>query len=330
MNSVSTLTNHKRTITFLGQTKFLSCDSKGYHKKVSDCPFGLSSFGDTRGLSRIIKLYTYPNAKIEETIGVLHDNKTNRVYIADPKEQINNALKYTHDYIVYDIEPSFPNLTDVTPEYFDNNEKNLGKIFTAISEYFKRLEKADTKRLSSNTEETLKYQERIQKSQHFQWLAEMCKNIYEEAGSLREELFNCQKLILIRKNLIQDILTDIPVFSKELQKKQNLIEKTSAKIKRLQNKLNQLKTSISNDDKTIEIQNLTDDINTLNNKLLKYTKRVTYLKDYIENSPNNIEKNNNIINNTEQKIIYLKQQLIAYYKKLNNFYKNQGIKIVIK
>ena len=78
---------------FKGTTKYLSCDSAGQHKRISECPYGTAVFGETKGLTDLIKKFAYPYANIEETIGNLHENRTNRVYYADPNEVIGDSIK---------------------------------------------------------------------------------------------------------------------------------------------------------------------------------------------------------------------------------------------
>lgn len=71
---------------FNGTTKFLSCNSDGKRKRIAEYLYGSSSFGDTRGLTDLVQRWTYPYAYVEETIGKYHNDKTFKVYIADPNE----------------------------------------------------------------------------------------------------------------------------------------------------------------------------------------------------------------------------------------------------
>ena len=43
------------SLSFYGKTRFMSCNSDGKAKRISDCPFGTAYFGETKGLSEFVK-----------------------------------------------------------------------------------------------------------------------------------------------------------------------------------------------------------------------------------------------------------------------------------
>lgn len=69
------------------------------------------------------------NSSVEQTLGAYHVNKTSQAYFADPMEPISDAIKERADYIVYDNEPAYPEIDEVSKNYFGTQRKNYRDDF---------------------------------------------------------------------------------------------------------------------------------------------------------------------------------------------------------
>jgi len=316
---LSTIDNVK----FKGVTKYLSCDSAGRYKRISECPFGTTYFGETKGLTDLIKRFSYPYANIEETIGKLHENRTNKVYYADPNEIVRDSIKLTHDYIVHDVEPSFPNIIE---DYFGEGRKEVNKRFKELINYYARLQSTE-----------LKQNKPMYKSTK-QILTEMCVKIYGESSELRKTEDALYATIQNNTKEIQKIEQIIPRYENELNKKrislskhQNNLAIEEDKLNKWKYKRNSLKENpnrTKNEVETIKqnIKSLTESvenikckitannikINSLENHLTEAYKKIIEYKDEIENSKNMLEQT--------------KKALLPNYEKLCKIYKQYGIK----
>ena len=63
------------------------------------------------------------NSSVEQTLGAYHVNKTSQAYFADPMEPISDAIKEKVDYVVYDNEPAYPEIDEVSKNYSEHKEK---------------------------------------------------------------------------------------------------------------------------------------------------------------------------------------------------------------
>ena len=80
------------------------------------------------------------NSSVEQTLGAYHVNKTSQAYFADPLEPISDAIKEKADYIVYDNEPAYPEIDEVSKNYFGTQRKNYRDDFEEVRQYYYRRE----------------------------------------------------------------------------------------------------------------------------------------------------------------------------------------------
>lgn len=310
---------------FYGKTKFLSCNSEGKNRRISDCPFGTAYFGETRGLINFVKKHSFPHADIEETIGTVHDKPTYRIYFADPKEIVSDTIKQKHDYIVYDIEPSFPDIR----LYFDTDKDEIKKGFEIVKDYYKRLENSANGNFDILNNSRLK-----------QKIADICSQIFDEGNSLRTTLQDLQSKLKVKTEHIKLMENNISLFTKELNLREirlpNQEKMLDAKKRSFENYLkrrNALKEKFKRTpeeyaiiNKQIEKYNM--EISKIKAKINKHKTRIEYIKTYLKQVPDKIELYRNEINRINIKIADLKIALLPVLKKLQDVYTINGIKII--
>ena len=314
-------------VGFKGQTKYLSCDSEGNHKKIAEYLYGTSSFGDTRGLKDFIQQRTYPYASVEETIGNLHNNKTFQVYIADPQEVVDKTIKVSHDYIVYDNEPNFP---DIRERYFTPKYGNLDQEFQNVLEYFKRMENAAV----HSSDELL--------AKRRQELALTCKTIFNESSGLREEEQDLKLKIQQKSDKIEEIKLNSEKFQRELNIKKATLPRHHKSLQAKDRKLNNLldkkialknKTGTKPEDIDLidkKIQKMTEVKYALQAKINHYEAKVIYWESYIKNAPKRIAEYSDAIFKMQNRLKEIQYELKPNFEKLCAFYTANGIKIIKK
>jgi len=108
----------------------------------------------------------YPNSSIEKTLDTFHLNRTGKIYFADPMEQVSEKQKKEVDYVVYDNEPSYPNINEeVKKTYLTKTDENYRSRFEQIRDYFYRREMGGF----ANTDDAKKEQ----------WKAAECIRIFD-------------------------------------------------------------------------------------------------------------------------------------------------------
>ena len=111
------------------------------------------------------------NSSVEQTLGAYHVNKTSQAYFADPMEPISDAIKERADYIVYDNEPAYPEIDEVSKNYFGTQRVDYNEDYKAIRNYYYRREMGGFADIAD-----AKYQ---------QWQADACIQMYDKGGHLR-------------------------------------------------------------------------------------------------------------------------------------------------
>ncbi len=114
----------------------------------------------------------HKNSYAETTLGAYHADQKNRVYFADPMEPISDNIKENADKIIYDNEPSYPDVNkEVSRNYFGAERKNYKNDFEEVRQYYYRREMGGF----ASVEEA-KYQ---------QWQAAECARLYDKGGHYR-------------------------------------------------------------------------------------------------------------------------------------------------
>lgn len=233
--------------------------------------------------------YWQKNSSIEEALGTYHNNKTGKVYFADPMEYVSDRIKDSVDYIVYDNEPSYPDVNkEVRENYLGRLRKDFKKDFEEIRNYYYRREMGGF----ANVDEA-KYQ---------QAQAAHCGALYDKAGDLRyrKEICEDELTALVEKNekISQGILSS----EKELANERKLllgIDTQIVNLKKVQNnymnisKIMQEGLSNENQVKSIANDRMSDFVKDLHNAFMraKYPdkkeskQKNAYEKYNIENRP---------------------------------------------
>lgn len=305
-------------IQFKGITKFLSCNSEGKQRRLSEYPFGTASFGETRGLSDFIKKHSYPNASIEETIGKLHDNPTHRVYVADPNEIVDDLIKISHDYIVYDCEPVFP---DLGRTYFDSPD-SLEKGFRDVKSYFERLEHSGSRNKNYNID------------QRMLRFADFCLRIIDENKDLIEQKASLERKISARKELVKRTEESVTLYKQELERKKRILENHNKKLGIKTDRLNSLINKSNKQKDSFElkekIEKYQKDIEKIKSKIKAYEASIEEMENYLAEAPRKTEQCMSELLYFMQELKAVKNALMPSYKKLCNLYAKQGIKVNLR
>ncbi len=335
---------------------------KGYSKYISnindnDCLLfdcHRLYFNDADSLAGVLRQtkIPVPNPSVEKTLGSFHTKSTGQVYFANPKEIVNDYLRSKHDYIVYDNEPSYPDVNkEVSRNYFGTERKNYGQDYQEIYEYYKRLENADWKTLDeikhdnnmpfdTKREKAAYYEHRIDESKYQEDQAKTCKRIYEEGNGLRTE-----------KEYLEDKNSDNERRIKELNNKKNkneieianerqrnvyrrrYLETLGERVQKYEELKKYTESCIDTAKgekeelidlllkRTREKEKLTADLIMGENKISQLSKENQEVPALIKNLQNAIVKNNT-------QIADIKAKLIPIFDKLKNYYASQGIKII--
>lgn len=314
-------------VNFYGKTRFLSCNSEGKAKRVSDCPFGTAYFGETRGLNELVKRHSYPFAKVEETIGKMHEDKTYRIYVAEPKEYVNDLIKQNHDYIVYDIEPNFPDIR----LYFDTEQEDLKKGFQVVKDYFKRLETSTSSKNDIDIFNISKLKQKV---------ADIGEKIFDESENLRTQKYNLENKLNARYIRIREIAENLPLYKKELEirhsrlvNQEKLLEVKERGLDSCITRKSILEKKINKKPEEIEKVNTQiakheEAIRSIKSKIESHKKRIEFLKQYIDEAPEKTIKFEQEAAEIKQKIVDIKKALIPNFRKLKNLYTTNGIKII--
>jgi predicted nucleic acid-binding Zn-ribbon protein len=308
---------------FSGRTKFLSCDAGGKYKKIAKYLYGSSSFGDTRGLQVLVKKYSYPYAKVEETIGKFHNDITYKIYYADPKEVVDNGIKHSHDYIVYDNEPLFP---DLRKKFFSPQYGNLDNEFKVVYDYFKRMEGVVTKKSD------------VDFARKNQVLADSCRKIFEESADLRKEQEAIINDILSKEEKIEQIKVNVKDYETKSAKKRETIpmhkktlEAKMRKLSRYRDKFSLLQNKGDNSDEIrivqANIERYEAECKALAEKIKKYEERLVYWENYIKNAPQEISDITECISKKRTILDGVEGLIQLNYYKLCKFYKENGIRV---
>ena len=314
-------------ISFKGKTRYLSCNSEGKARTVSDCPFGTSSFGETRGLSEFVKKHSYPTANIEETIGKTHYNRTYRIYVTDPTEVVNDTIKQNHDYIVYDVEPEFPEVR----VFMDIEQERINKGFRNMHEYYQRLENDGLNRGNSHIVNLSKIKQRI---------TSLCSKMVDESSDLRAEKLEAQNKLRAKQKRIQEIEANIPEYQKDLEIKQNkltmaeqTLQKKEQVLSNWQYKQRLLKDKQKkNPDEINKVNYYTERnqiiVSNIKSRIEHYKSRIEFIENYISKAPSKIEFFLGEIKNLQRRIADINKLMLPHLKKLQEFYTVNGIKII--
>lgn len=115
--------------------------------------------------------FWHKNSSVEDTLGSYHSRKTNLAYFADPMEPVSDKIRKEADFVVYDNEPSYPDIDEISTNYFGTLRKNFRETFEEVRNYFYRREMGGF----TNVEEAKEKQRE----------AAECTRMYEAASNLR-------------------------------------------------------------------------------------------------------------------------------------------------
>ena len=135
-------------------------------------------------------------------------NKTSQAYFADPMEPISDAIKERADYIVYDNEPAYPEIDEVSKNYFGTQRVDYNEDYKAIRNYYYRREMGGFADIAD-----AKYQ---------QWQADACIQMYDKGGHLRWLKETAEDEVKDLSTKKEKILSGISNTEQELRAQQDL------------------------------------------------------------------------------------------------------------
>ena len=145
----------------------------------------------------------------ETTLGSYHADKKNRVYFADPLEPITDKIKESADKIVYEAEPSYPDVNkEVSRNYFGTERKNYKDVFEDIRMYHYRKEMGGFADVNE-----AKYQ---------QWQAAECVRLYDKGGHLRYVKERAEDAIKTQTAYNEANAEDLRAIEDELKQQKNI------------------------------------------------------------------------------------------------------------
>jgi len=267
----------------------------------------------------------YPNSSIEKTLDTFHLNRTGKIYFADPMEQVSEKQKKEVDYVVYDNEPSYPNINEeVKKTYLTKTDENYRSRFEQIRDYFYRREMGGF----ANTDDAKKEQ----------WKAAECIRIFDKSADLRkqrqqieEQINDAQARIKQSKNSLElttETLNDVNIKLEKtndainnLTAKQNLYKQLDAETNKnykwnsLKEK-SMIKNKLAETEIQLEIENREKDRLDVTKSNLLIRKKI--LNDKLNNYQNAINANT-------PKLDYLRFELNKMFDELKDFYNKENI-----
>lgn len=271
----------------------------------------------------------HKNSSIDKTLNSYHSDVKGMAYYAAPMEYVPDSIKENVDFVVYDNEPSYPDLKEFEENYLGNKRKNLREDIEEIREYYYRREMGG----HANVDEA-KYQ---------QWQAAECQGYYDKAGDARyrKELLE-DEIDILHKNVEtknSQLVNNKAKLNSERQLKKSISE-TISELTNKENAYGQLKTTLdaSSEQNAEEnafvnskIQALQKKLETENLKLQKCLERIARIKQAIAELPERINELTDLITKkTAQRERIISFELKPHLEALKNFYTKQNIKKVIK
>ncbi len=253
--------------------------------KISPIKTATSFFGRTtdyninRGKEDLKRnSYWQKNSSVEELLGTYHNNKTGKVYFADPMENVNDRIKDSVDYIVYDNEPSYPDVNrEVRENYLGRLRKNFKKDFEEIRNYYYRREMGGF----ANVDEA-KYQ---------QAQAAHCSALYDKAGDLRYRKETCEDEVTALAKKQEKITKGILSSEKELTNERKLLSGINTQIENLIKVRDNYKNIAKTMQESLASENLVE--SSVKDRMMDYIKDLqnAFIETKYPNKKENTQKN---------------------------------------
>lgn len=273
--------------------------------------------------------YWQKNSSVEDTLGSFRNSTSGKVYFADPLEKVSDAIKESVDYVVYDNEPSYPDVNEeVSKNYFGTLRKNFKNDFEDVRMYYYRREMGG---FADKAE-----------AEYQQWQAAECVRLYDKGGALRYQKEAAEDEIAKLKGKID---TEYGIFNNTKAELSELLNKKGdadnriyylSQKNRMYKALQPLTENPLNEDKNekalveSQIKNIKSDIDKYQKLSADYAKKIKNAEEYISRFPGIIKKFEMEIQNNMKSIEGIKARLIPLFDELKNFYVKQGIKVIKK
>mgnify|MGYP004458952025 CR=1 FL=1 len=191
-----------------------------------------------------------PSRPVEKTLGTYHRDYNRQVYYADPLEKVSDKTKESVDYVVYDLEPPFPDIEGKIHSYYSGGPRwhdTPEDGFHKFRDYFYRLEMSDSKAVAEyeaklwnninpqdSREKADYFKAHVRDAKYNQETAAECLNIFRESETLRDkadELWHKN-----RSNELQmtSYKSDEYLSTREIPRRQKIDAIFTEKIKRLE------------------------------------------------------------------------------------------------
>ena len=273
--------------------------------------------------------YWQKNSSVEDTLGSFRNSTSGKVYFADPLEKVSDAIKESVDYVVYDNEPSYPDVNEeVSKNYFGTLRKNFKNDFEDVRMYYYRREMGG---FADKAE-----------AEYQQWQAAECVRLYDKGGALRYQKEATEDEIAGLKNTIKAEEEHLPVVKAKLAE---LIEKKKDAEARLDYNyhrdntykalLNLINSPLNEDEEErtfvgAQTGKVKKEIKKYQTAIDEYKVQIKKAEEYIQSFPARMEELNRQIKNKTMMVENIKAKLIPLFDELKNFYAKQGIKVIKK
>ena len=269
----------------------------------------------------------HKNSTIETTIGAHHTNTTHAVYYADPMENVSDSIKKKVDYVVYDNEPSYPDVNkDISENYFGTRRKNYREDFEEIRDYYYRRE------MGGHADKA--------EAQYQQWQAAECIRMYDKAGDLRYRKEKTEdEIVELQKQIKRENEVNLPANQKALGEEQELervlvnrlanLEEKNGKYSDLKSFVAKTPAQSSNEEKVFissQLSKIKRNILQTQVELANCQEKIKIAKEYIQDFPKLIAGLNKQIDAKNAVINEFKAKLAPLFDELKNFYVKQGIR----
>jgi hypothetical protein len=265
--------------------------------------------------------FWHGNSSIEAT-GI---PKSSKAYYAEPLEPVSQIIKDSVDYIIYDNEPSYPDVNkEVSKNFFSNEYTDYHSQFDEIREYYYRREMGGYADIAD-----AKYQ---------QWQAAECVKLYDKSHDLRDQkrhLENeCIKFEQYKAELNAEKSWTLNSLKEAMETKSDFSRSMDILVRRSEALTNMQKldtldgntTAVQESKEKINVINKL--INELNESINSSKKAIQERKQALKDICDEIRSTNKEIASTNVKIDEIKAKLIPLFDELKNFYAKQGIKVI--
>lgn len=285
----------------------------------------------------------------------------NRIYFADPMEEVSAEKRKNASYIVYEKEPEYPILDGrVSRSYFDKDDTNYAEQYAHIRDFYKGYENSAIRNIELNRQKILQdndavpeaygkmkyFEEKLPEIREKLKIAQGCLDVYEKGALLRLErgrMFHLIDKTSDDKGYEERKLSEEKSkYNRLLKERDEIVNKISlskTKLERIK-EIKELDEKIHESDRGVGKKDYTSpysrEIVELNNKIKEYEAKKNGLessikiqKSFIDKLPAKISSLDKIISDCRSRIKELEKAMVPLYHELKRYYATHKIPIII-